>query len=174
VAEQQDRLDVRILAELYDSTHPCGAGTTTGETKAVSEPNVHLPMEQAGPKRPTLPRPRARHDEQQLMFGAAAGPVRNKAELQWFCEIILLKQHSKARTPVVKISKQRKWSVGSLWQKALDLVVLSPEPLYQRSACAAWKGQKLLRASKGGWCAQSGTPLHGTGKNTDRPDRAPR
>jgi hypothetical protein len=36
-------------------------------------------------------------------------------------DIKLLKQHSKARTPVVKISKQMKRSVGSLRQKALDL-----------------------------------------------------
>jgi hypothetical protein len=36
-------------------------------------------------------------------------------------DVKLLKQHSKARTPVVKISKQMKRSVGSLRQKALDL-----------------------------------------------------
>jgi hypothetical protein len=36
-------------------------------------------------------------------------------------DIKLLKQHSRARTPVVKISKQMKRSVGSLRQKALDL-----------------------------------------------------
>jgi hypothetical protein len=32
-----------------------------------------------------------------------------------------LKQHSKARTPVVKISKQMKRTIGSLRQKALHL-----------------------------------------------------
>jgi len=36
-------------------------------------------------------------------------------------DVKLLKKHSKARTPVVKISKQMKRSVGSLRQKALDL-----------------------------------------------------
>jgi hypothetical protein len=36
-------------------------------------------------------------------------------------DVKLLKQHSKARTPVVKISKEMKRSVGSLRQKALDL-----------------------------------------------------
>jgi hypothetical protein len=36
-------------------------------------------------------------------------------------DIKLLKQHSKARTPVAKISKQMKRSVGSLRQKALRL-----------------------------------------------------
>ena len=36
-------------------------------------------------------------------------------------DIKLLKQHSKARTPVSKISKQMKRSVGSLRQKALAL-----------------------------------------------------
>jgi hypothetical protein len=36
-------------------------------------------------------------------------------------DIKLLKQHSKARTPVAKISKQMKRSVGSLRQKALKL-----------------------------------------------------
>jgi hypothetical protein len=36
-------------------------------------------------------------------------------------DIKLLKQHSKARTPVSKISKQMKRSVGSLRQKALGL-----------------------------------------------------
>ena len=36
-------------------------------------------------------------------------------------DIKLLKQHSKARTPVVKIAKQMKRSVGSLRQKALTL-----------------------------------------------------
>ena len=36
-------------------------------------------------------------------------------------DVKLLKQHSKARTPIVKISKQMKRSVGSLRQKALDL-----------------------------------------------------
>jgi hypothetical protein len=36
-------------------------------------------------------------------------------------DVKLLKRHSKARTPVVKISKQMKRSVGSLRQKALDL-----------------------------------------------------
>ena len=38
-------------------------------------------------------------------------------------DVKLLKQHSKARTPVVKISKQMKRSVGSLRQKALDLEI---------------------------------------------------
>ena len=38
-------------------------------------------------------------------------------------DIKLLKQHSKARTPVSKISKQMKRSVGSLRQKALKLGV---------------------------------------------------
>ena len=33
----------------------------------------------------------------------------------------LLRQHSKARTPVVKISKEMKRSVGSIRQKALKL-----------------------------------------------------
>ncbi|WP_298104263.1 hypothetical protein [Bradyrhizobium sp.] len=36
-------------------------------------------------------------------------------------DIKALKQHSKARTPVSKISKQMKRSVGSLRQKALKL-----------------------------------------------------
>jgi hypothetical protein len=36
-------------------------------------------------------------------------------------DVKLLKQHSKARTPIVKISKQMKRSVGSLRQKALGL-----------------------------------------------------
>ena len=36
-------------------------------------------------------------------------------------DIKLLKQHSKARTPVSKISKQMKRSVGSLRQKAQKL-----------------------------------------------------
>jgi hypothetical protein len=36
-------------------------------------------------------------------------------------DIKLLKQHSKARTPVSKISKQMKRSAGSLRQKALKL-----------------------------------------------------
>jgi len=36
-------------------------------------------------------------------------------------DVKLLKQHSKARTPVSKISKQMKRSVGSLRQKALKL-----------------------------------------------------
>ena len=36
-------------------------------------------------------------------------------------DIKLLKQHSKARTPVSKIAKQMKRSVGSLRQKALKL-----------------------------------------------------
>jgi hypothetical protein len=36
-------------------------------------------------------------------------------------DIKLLKQHSKARTPVAKISKQMKRSEGSLRQKALAL-----------------------------------------------------
>lgn len=36
-------------------------------------------------------------------------------------DIKLLKQHSRARTPVAKISKQMKRSVGSLRQKALHL-----------------------------------------------------
>ena len=36
-------------------------------------------------------------------------------------DIKLLKQYSKARTPVVKIAKQMKRSVGSLRQKALAL-----------------------------------------------------
>ena len=36
-------------------------------------------------------------------------------------DVKLLKQHSKARTPLVKISKQMKRSVGSLRQKALGL-----------------------------------------------------
>jgi len=36
-------------------------------------------------------------------------------------DIKLLKQHSKARTPVSKISKQMKRSVGSLRQKAVKL-----------------------------------------------------
>ena len=36
-------------------------------------------------------------------------------------DVKLLKQHSKARTPVAKISKEMKRSVGSLRQKALHL-----------------------------------------------------
>ena len=36
-------------------------------------------------------------------------------------DVKLLKQHSKARTPVSKISKQMKRSVGSLRQKARKL-----------------------------------------------------
>jgi len=36
-------------------------------------------------------------------------------------DVKLLKQHSKARTPVTKLSKQMKRSVGSLRQKALKL-----------------------------------------------------
>jgi len=36
-------------------------------------------------------------------------------------DVKLLKQHSKARTPVVKISKQMKRSAASLRQKALTL-----------------------------------------------------
>ena len=36
-------------------------------------------------------------------------------------DVKLLKQHSKARTPVSKIAKQMKRSVGSLRQKALTL-----------------------------------------------------
>jgi hypothetical protein len=36
-------------------------------------------------------------------------------------DIKLLKQHSKAKTPVSKIAKQMKRSVGSLRQKALAL-----------------------------------------------------
>ncbi|WP_084305870.1 hypothetical protein [Bradyrhizobium sp. ARR65] len=36
-------------------------------------------------------------------------------------DVKLLKQHSKSRTPVSKISKQMKRSVGSLRQKALKL-----------------------------------------------------
>lgn len=36
-------------------------------------------------------------------------------------DIKLLKQHSKARTPVSKISKEMKRSIGSLRQKALQL-----------------------------------------------------
>jgi hypothetical protein len=36
-------------------------------------------------------------------------------------DIKLLKQHSKARTPISKIAKQMKRSVGSLRQKALRL-----------------------------------------------------
>jgi hypothetical protein len=38
-------------------------------------------------------------------------------------DIKLLRQHSKARTPVAKIAKQMKRSVGSLRQKALKLGV---------------------------------------------------
>ena len=38
-------------------------------------------------------------------------------------EIKLLKQHSKARTPVAKIAKQMKRSEGSLRQKALTLEI---------------------------------------------------
>jgi hypothetical protein len=36
-------------------------------------------------------------------------------------DVKLLKQHSKARTPVAKVAKQMKRSVGSLRQKALKL-----------------------------------------------------
>ena len=36
-------------------------------------------------------------------------------------DVKLLRQHSKARTPVLKIAKQMKRSVGSLRQKALKL-----------------------------------------------------
>jgi len=36
-------------------------------------------------------------------------------------DIKLLKQHSKARTPVAKISKEMKRTVGALRQKALHL-----------------------------------------------------
>ncbi len=36
-------------------------------------------------------------------------------------DIKLLKQHSKARTPISKVAKQMKRSVGSLRQKALKL-----------------------------------------------------
>ena len=36
-------------------------------------------------------------------------------------DVKLLKHHSKARTPVTKISKQMKRSIGSLRQKALKL-----------------------------------------------------
>jgi hypothetical protein len=36
-------------------------------------------------------------------------------------DVKLLKQHSKARTPVSKISKQMKRTVGSLRQKAIKL-----------------------------------------------------
>ena len=43
-------------------------------------------------------------------------------------EIKLLKQHSKARTPVAKIVKQMKRSEGSLRQKALTLGIgLGPQ-----------------------------------------------
>ncbi|WP_024518889.1 hypothetical protein [Bradyrhizobium sp. Tv2a-2] len=45
-------------------------------------------------------------------------PARN---LYTPADIKLLKQHSKARTPVSKISKQMKRSIGSLRQKALKL-----------------------------------------------------
>ena len=36
-------------------------------------------------------------------------------------DVKLLRQHSKARTPVLKIAKQMRRSVGSLRQKALKL-----------------------------------------------------
>jgi hypothetical protein len=56
--------------------------------------------------------------EENKVAKAKKNPARN---LYTAADIKLLKQHSKARTPVSKISKQMKRSVGSLRQKALKL-----------------------------------------------------
>ena len=56
--------------------------------------------------------------EEIKLANAKEKPARN---LYTAPDIKLLKQHSRARTPVSKISKQMKRSVGSLRQKALRL-----------------------------------------------------
>ena len=56
--------------------------------------------------------------EEIKLANAKEKPARN---LYTAADIKLLKQHSRARTPVSKIAKQMKRSVGSLRQKALRL-----------------------------------------------------
>ena len=52
----------------------------------------------------------------------AKSKKRNQSrKLYTAADVKLLRQHSKARTPVSKISKQMKRSVGSLRQKAIKL-----------------------------------------------------
>jgi len=52
---------------------------------------------------------------------AKAKKKKHPRRLYTAAEVKLLKQHSKARTPVAKIVKQMKRSEGSLRQKALTL-----------------------------------------------------
>jgi hypothetical protein len=52
---------------------------------------------------------------------AAAKKKRSIRKPYTTADVKLLRQHSKARTPVVKVAKQMKRSVGSLRQKALKL-----------------------------------------------------
>jgi hypothetical protein len=51
----------------------------------------------------------------------AKGKKKRTPKLYTPADIKLLKQHSKARTPVSKIAKVMKRTQGSLWQKALKL-----------------------------------------------------